>query len=545
MKKILLIILDGYGIAPPSDGNGITLAQPSTLNSLNYLYPHTQLSASGESVGLPKGEPGNTEVGHLNIGAGRVVFQSLSRINMAIADGTFYKVPAFLQAIKHVHEHKSQLHLLGLVGEGTVHASIEHLYALLYLVHEHKIKDICIHVITDGRDSPPKSALTYLHQVQEKIDQLKVGHICTIMGRYYGMDRDRRWERTEKAYRCLTEGSENVFKTWKEAINESYERNITDEFIEPLHISVNGKINTIKSNDAIIFFNYRIDRPRQLTKAFVLDNFSEQANIVEYDPYATKYYKKHNPQDDIINKPFIRKQKLDNLYFVTLTEYEKNLPVHVAFSPSVVTNPIGMVYSEHQVKQLRIAESEKERFVTYYFNGLRAQPFTAEDRLIVPSAKVPTYDQKPEMSAYEITKELTQKMIDNIYPFITVNFANPDMVGHTGNLHAVIEAIKHVDSCISTIIKIAEQTGYTVLITADHGNAEQMIDNNTQQIYTEHTSNKVPFILVDPEFKGKPVMLPTGILADIAPTILSLVKIPIPTDMTGRNLIEELQRKNY
>lgn len=545
MKKIALIILDGYGIAPPSEGNGIYLANPETLNSLQFLYPHTQLNASGESVGLPKGEPGNTEVGHINIGAGRIVFQSLSRINMAIADGSFYQSEVLLGAIDHTKKNNSYLHLLGLVGEGTVHASIEHLFALLFLAKEKGVNNLCVHAITDGRDSPPKSALNYLTLIQEKLDQLKVGKICTIMGRYYAMDRDRRWERTQKSYEALTEGTGNIYDDWKEAIKDNYDRSITDEFFEPLHIKNNRNISLVRNNDAVIFFNYRIDRPRQLTKAFVLDDFTNQANIVDYDPYASKYYGKHIETEQVFNPPFNRKKKLNNLFFVTLTEYDKNLPVKIAYGPKIIPDPLGVVFSKNNIRQLRVAESEKERFVTYYFNGLREVPLNNEDRIIEPSAKVPTYDLKPEMKATEITNILTNKMQEQLYPLIIANYANADMVGHTGNLKAVIKSVSHLDKCIKQLIVTAEQTGYTLVITADHGNAEQMIDFNTQQVSTEHTSNKVPLFIVSPKFKGQASVLPTGVLADIAPTILSLSGLPIPSNMTGRNLISELQRNIY
>lgn len=543
MKGVILIVLDGYGVAPPGPGNAIYLANPTNILSYFSSFPNTVLRASGQAVGLPTNEVGNTEVGHINLGAGRVVFQDLPRINMAIADGSFYKNPSLLKIREHLYQTQGNLHFLGLVGEGGVHSSMEHLYALLYFAKENAVTNVFLHVITDGRDSPPKSAAQIVNQLDEKLTQTGIGKIATVIGRYYAMDRDRRWERTERAYNCLTKGSSSTAKSANEAITKEYSLGKTDEFIEPTTIvSDNKPIALIREGDAVVFFNYRIDRPRQLTKAFVLENFEEDANkSFSFDPYAVKYHKTHYPTDVIVYPPFKRGTKLEDLLFITMTEYEKNLPVEIAFPPVTVLNPIGKVFAEKGMMQLRMAESEKERFVTFYFNGLRESPFPLENRLIIPSPKVSTYDLKPEMAAYEITEQLLTNMRSMRYPFIFVNFANADMVGHTGNIQATIQAIKTLDLCLEKIVHQALPLNYSVLITGDHGNAEQKINPQTGEISTEHTANPVPFIYIATNVRGRAVKLQSGILADVAPTVLSLLDIQKPHEMTGRNLLEELK----
>ncbi len=542
MKSVLLIVLDGFGIAPATFGNAIHQASPAFFNSLLYTFPNTTLKASGEAVGLPSGEVGNTEVGHINLGAGRIVYQDLPRINMAIADGSFYSNPALLKVVEHCKTSSGKLHVIGLVGQGTVHSSIEHLYALMYFAKEHGIKELYIHAVTDGRDSPPKSAEEIIGRLEEKLHQNGVGKIASIMGRYYGMDRDRRWERIEKAYNCLTKGEGNHSESALAALKQSYEQNITDEFVLPTLIHSQSEQPTlISANDAVIFFNFRIDRPRELTKAFVLDDFENQANTTKsFDPYAVKYYKTHQPKEQILNTPFHRGNKIENLLFVTMTEYEEHLPVEVAFPPIPVNSPVGRVLSEHSVDQLRMSESEKERFVTFYFNGLRDMPFGGEDRLIIPSPKVATYDLQPQMSAIEIKDVLLKKLREQKYGFILVNFANPDMVGHTGNIQATIAAIQTIDLCLREIVTAALNLDVSVLITADHGNAEQKINPHTGGVSTEHTDNPVPFIAINRQLQGKYIRLQSGILADVAPTILALLEVPKPSDMTGRNLLEEI-----
>lgn len=542
MKPVLLIVLDGFGLAPPGPGNAVFLANPTNINSFTQSFPNTTLKASGESVGLPQGEVGNTEVGHLNLGAGRVVYQDLPRINMSIADGSFYQNPALLEAVIHMKKTGGKLHLIGLVGEGTVHSSLDHLYALLYFAKEQGLKDVTIHAITDGRDSPPKSASGIISRLEEKLQQLGIGKICSVMGRYFAMDRDRRWERIEKAYNCLTKADGKTAKSAVEAVNAAYQEGKTDEFIEPTLIGEKGSNCVVQKGDSVIFYNYRIDRPRELTKAFVLDDFENQANVTtSFDPYAVKYYKSHLSQEKILTPPFARGPKIEDLCFVTMTEYEKGLPTEIAYPPNIVKMPLGRVLSEADIPQLRMSESEKERFVTFYFNGQRDLPFNMEERLIIPSPKVPTYDQKPEMSAPELTELLIKKMEERSYPFILINFANPDMVGHTGNIEASIKAVQTIDECLGKIVTMGLALDFTIFITADHGNVEQKINPQTGQISTEHTDNPVPFFAINKKLQGNNTKLQTGILADVAPTILTLMDIPKPANMTGRNLLEEIR----
>lgn len=543
IKPVVLIVLDGFGIAPPGPGNAVYLANPMNINSFFQSFPHTTLKASGEAVGLPMGEVGNTEVGHINLGAGRIVYQDLPRINMSIADGSFFQNEAIMKGILHVKKTGGDFHVIGLVGEGAVHSAIDHLYALLYMAREQRLNQVFVHAITDGRDSPPKAAAGTIKRVEEKLTQSKIGKIASIMGRYYAMDRDRRWERIEKAYSCLTEAKGQTAPSAAEAISQAYNESKTDEFIEPTVILENGKpVATIKKGDAVVFFNYRIDRPRELTKAFVLDDFEKQANITtSFDPYAVKYYKTHAPKEPILTPPFKREKKIENLFFITMTEYEKNLPVEIAFPPIMVNMPVGRVIADAETRQMRMSESEKERFVTFYFNGQREVAFEKEERLIVPSPKVPTYDLKPEMSAREVTQLLLTKMRSRTYPFILVNFANADMVGHTGNIEASIMAVKTLDECLGEIVTLGLAYDYTIMITADHGNVEQKINPQTGQISTEHTDNPVPFLAINKKFQGKNTKLQTGILSDVAPTVLTQMEIPKPSTMTGRNLMEEMR----
>lgn len=544
MKSVLLLVLDGFGVGPPGPGNAIAAANPTFLKQLVGQFPSTQLRASGEEVGLPIQEAGNTEVGHVNLGAGMIVYQSLPRINMSIADGSFFTNESLRASITNAKERSSTVHLMGLVGSQHVHASVDHLYALLRLCKQEGATRVALHIITDGRDSPPQAAAQYLSKLDEVIKSLGVGSICSIMGRYYGMDRDRRWSRTQKAYQMLTAGSSDIASTWQEVLSTSYAQKVYDEFIIPTSLrQIDGSVVTIKDHDSVIFFNYRIDRPRQLTKAFILPDFETRGNEMSYDPFATKYSEKHShlPTESHSTEPlFQREVILKDLSFVTMTEYERDLPVQVAFPPHIVKNPLGKVLSEKGISQLRIAESEKERFVTYYFNGLREQPFPQEDRLIVPSAAVPTYDLEPQMSAPGITKAIVHALYKGHYGFILANFANADMVGHTGNIPAAIEAIKTLDQSLSEIIQAALKLNYLVLITADHGNAEEMIDGSTGERRTEHTDNPVPLFVVCQELQGHPITLQRGILADIAPTILHALGIPKPYEMTGRNLLSEV-----
>ncbi len=542
MRPVLLLILDGWGVAPAGPGNAISLANLPFYSSLLGKFPHCTLAAFGEAVGLPHGEDGNTETGHLNLGAGHIVYQDLPRINLSIADGSFFQNPAFLNAINHARKYESNIHLLGLIGSGGVHSNIEHLLALLQLLKEQSFTKVYLHLITDGRDSPPKSSAVYIKQIMAFLDSLGFGKIASLMGRYYAMDRDNRWDRTEKAYRSLTAGLGEKGKDPLAVIDASYAKGVTDEFILPTNIEAFGKpVALIKENDSVIFYNFRIDRPRQLTKAFVLDNFEDEANISDFDPFAVKYFKKHVLEASDIQPSFKRGPKIPHLYFVTMTEYSRNVhAAAVAFPPKIVNSPIGECISQMGLNQLRMSESEKERFVTYYFNGQREAPFINEDRIIVPSPKVATYDLKPEMSAEKLTEMLIEKIKIKKYDYIVVNFANPDMVAHTGMIPATIKACEVVDICLSKIVPTVLSINGTVFITADHGNAEELIDPQTGDVDTEHSTFPVPFIAINRKWDGKNIMLPTGILADVAPTVLKCMHIELPKSMTGRNLLENI-----
>ncbi|MBP9700573.1 2,3-bisphosphoglycerate-independent phosphoglycerate mutase [Candidatus Woesebacteria bacterium] len=537
-RPVVLLILDGWGIGPANAGNAITQANTPNLRRYWVSYPHTQLLASGEAVGLPRGEDGNTETGHLNMGAGSIVYQDLPRINMSIADGTFEQNPVFLQAFEHVKQHKSVLHLMGLVGSGGVHSNIDHLFALLLNAKEKGLGDnVFLHLFTDGRDSPPTSAISFITQIQSKCKSLGVGQIATIMGRYYAMDRDKRWDRTQIAYDALTIGSPSCTQDPLAAVNECYNRGETDEFIKPIMVCTpQGKPKLVSDDDAIIFYNFRIDRPRQLTRAFVLPNFESGISSEGFDPYTVKYQHTHL-QSTSSAQTFQRNKVLKNLYFVTMTEYERGLPTNIAYPPQTVEMPLGRVLSEHGFKQLRMSETEKERFVTYYFNGLREDPFAGEDRIIIPSKKVATYDLAPEMSANEITSTFLERLNSDLYDVAIVNFANADMVAHTGSLKSTIEACQILDGCVAKIVDAVTNRGGVVLITADHGNAEEMINNQTGEMDTEHSTYPVPFFCIGKPFQNNTTMLQSGILADIAPTILHLLGVSKPVSMSGRILI--------
>lgn len=541
MNFVVLIILDGWGVAPDSPGNAISKSNLPFYNSLNN-YPHGFLEASGESVGLPRGEDGNTETGHLNLGAGYIVPQDIQRINFSIAEGSFFKNHAFLSAIDHSRKYQSNLHLLGLIGSGGVHSNIEHLLALLQLIKEQEFDRLYLHLITDGRDSPPKSALLYLSQITNYLKTLKIGKIATLLGRYWGLDRDRRWDRTEKAYKTLTE--ENILKspTIEDLINSNYANGVTDEFIEPTALTDNGVLlPRITDKDSVIFYNYRIDRPRQLTKAFILDDFESSANRPDFDPYNVKYFKKHQVAYSGYQRPFIRNKFLNHLYFVTMTEYGQSFHVsQVAFPPHIVIKPIGSIIEANGLNQLHASESEKERFVTYYFNGQREEPFKNQENLIVPSPKVATYDLAPNMSGAELTAELIKKIEQNKYQFIVVNYPNADMVGHTGNIVQTIKAVEALDNYLTKLIPKIIEAGGTAIITADHGNAEELLNLKTGGIDTEHSINPVPVIFISKDLQGKNIELPIGILADISPTILKLLKLKSAEAMTGRNLLENV-----
>ena len=545
---VILAVVDGWGLAPAGPANAISQANTINMNRFWVSYPHTRLEAAGESVGLPRGEAGNTETGHLNLGAGQIVYQDLARINMSIADGTFFDNQALLGAINHAKKNGSKLHLMGLTGAGGVHSNIEHLFALIHLAAKQNFKDLYLHLFTDGRDSPPTSSNIYIANILKKTEKEGVGKIASIMGRYWAMDRDRRWERTAKAYFALTKGVGHLVKTPAEAVKLSYDQGKTDEFIEPALVSdASGKpLALITDNDAVIFYNFRIDRPRQLTKAFISKDFTKRSYEWDFDPYAVKYEKTHDPTVKRVSPsaPFDRGEPLKNLYFAIMTEYGKPLledGAKVVIPPQKIDLPLGRIISENNLKQLKVSESEKERFVTFYFNGQNENPFSGEERIILPSPKVPTYDQKPEMSANEITEALLNSLRnDGDFSFALINYANPDMVGHTGNIGPAVKACEVADFCLGKLANYTLAYGGSLIITADHGNVEEMINSKTGEIDTEHSTNPVPFIIVSKKYLGKGQTLQSGILADVAPTILGLLGIKPPDNMTGRDLLKEL-----
>lgn len=507
MGPIILIILDGWGLNPKKEGNAVALANTPTMDYLMAHYPWTTLKAHGEAVGLPEGVMGNSEVGHLNLGAGRIVYQDVTRINKAIRDGSFFENPTLVEAMKKAKN--ARLHLLGLISDGRVHSSMTHIYGLLEMAKRHGLKDVFIHGFTDGRDTPPKSALRYIQAVEGYIKEIGVGEFATVSGRYYAMDRDTRWERTQLAYEAMVLGEGVKADVPTEAIEKAYERGETDEFIKPTVIIKNGQpVATIDDKDVVIVFNFRADRVRQITRALTQKDFS-----------------------------FFERKKWPVLsYFVCMTEYDKTFNLPVAFPPEHLKNILGEVISQHGWRQLRIAETEKYAHVTYFFNGGKEDPFPGEDRCLIPSPReVPTYDLKPEMSAPKITEELIKRLKIGKYQFIVLNFANGDMVGHTGVLEATIKACETVDLCLGKILAEIERQKGVAFVTADHGNAEQMIDYETGHPHTAHTLNPVPFIVVKAPVPA--IKLRSGILADVAPTILTVASLPIPPEMTGKSLL--------
>jgi len=521
-KPVVLVILDGWGIIQPYSGNAISLADTPNMKEYTLRYPSMTLRASGEAVGLPWGKDGNSEVGHLNLGMGRILYQDLPRINKAINDNSFYKNPALIGAIKHVKDNNSKLHLFGLTSNGGVHASIEHLQALLVLAKEQQLENVFIHTFLDGRDTPYNSASSYIKDVLRTISEYGIGKIASLSGRFYAMDRDNHWDRIEKSYSAMTEGKGNKTEDPIDAIEKSYVKKIYDEEFNPTVVTENDKpIALIEEKDAVIFFNYRPDRARQITKAFVLPSFDK----------------------------FSRPKYLKNLFFVCFTEYEKDLPVEIAFPPEVIKDTLGEIISSAGLKQLRIAETEKYAHVTYFFNGGRETKSEGEVHDLVPSPAIPSYDLKPEMSAFEVTDKVLKAINEDLYDFILINFANADMVGHTGNIKATSLACEAVDKSLGKIVKASLARGGVVLVTADHGNAEAKFNMQTGTISKEHTTNPVPFIVIGKDFEGRKMGIqdaiggdlslvqPQGILSDVAPTVLKLMGIDKPEEMTGRSLV--------
>ncbi len=509
VAPVVLIVLDGWGYREDSYGNAIAQAQTPVMDSLWQAYPHTLIYTSGKAVGLPKGQMGNSEVGHLNLGAGRIVPQELVRISDAIEDGSLFENPALVHLCQVLKERQGKLHLVGLCSAGGVHAHIEHLYGLVELAKRQDLQEVCIHAITDGRDTPPRDAAGVLAEMDQRLAQLGCGKIVTVSGRYYAMDRDRRWDRTEAAYRIMTENSAIAPLSASEVATKSYAQNLGDEFIYPTRIAAGA----VEPGDGVIFFNFRPDRARQLTQAFIDPDFSgfERTLITPLD-------------------------------FVTFTQYDASFKCGVAFPPQNLNHILGEVIAEHGLKQLRAAETEKYAHVTYFFNGGLEDPFAGEDRILIPSPMVATYDQAPEMSAVAVTTAVKAAIEKQEYALVVVNFANPDMVGHTGQMAATITAIETVDRCLGVLVEATTKVGGTLLITADHGNAEYMIDADGNP-WTAHTTNPVPFILVEGEKRKIPghatdvCLRQDGCLADIAPTILEILGLPQPPEMTGRSLI--------
>lgn len=508
-KPVMLMILDGFGIAAKSKGNAVSIAKKPNIDKLLKEYPHTELQASGMAVGLPEGQMGNSEVGHLNIGAGRIVYQELTRITKSIEDGDFFKNEALLKAMKNAKENNSALHIMGLLSDGGVHSHINHLKGLLEFAKKEGLTKVYVHAFMDGRDVPPSSGLDYILQTENMMKEIGVGKIATVSGRYYAMDRDNRWERVELAYNALVLGKGNTATSATSAIENSYKDQKTDEFVVPCVLLEDGKPTaTISNNDSVIFFNFRPDRAREITRAINDQDFTG--------------FKRDNL----------------NLVFVTMTQYDKTLEgVNVAFKPQTLVNTLGEYVSSKGLKQLRIAETEKYAHVTFFFNGGVEKENPGEERALISSPKVATYDLKPEMSAYEVTDELLKRLDEDKYDMIILNFANPDMVGHTGIVEAAVKAIEAVDECAGKVInKVLEKDG-TVFVTADHGNAEIMIDEKTGNPFTAHTTNPVPFIWVANDVNGR--SLNTGKLADIAPTMLEVMGVDTPKEMTGVSLIRK------
>src|SRR5271156_3423400 len=512
-KPIVLTVLDGWGYRAETKGNAVALARKPNYDRILKEFPNTLIHTSGASVGLPDGQMGNSEVGHLNIGAGRIVQMDITRVDQLIASGEFFRQPLLLEAME--RGRTRQLHLLGLVSDGGVHSHVEHLFALLRMARENKVQNVFVHCFTDGRDTPPESGIDFLRQLEQKMREYGVGQIASVSGRYYAMDRDNRWERVEKAYRAMVHGDTEVkFSDPIAAMRASYEKGVTDEFVVPVTITgeaTPGKVpvprSLIRDDDAVIFFNFRADRARQMTRALVEPGFKEFA-----DPSRPK-----------------------NLAFVGMTQYEKTWPwLRYLLSPEKLEHILANVFAELQYKNLRVAETEKYAHVTYFFNGGVEKPFPGEERVLVPSPKVPTYDLKPEMSAAGITDAVVNAIEKGDFDAIIMNYANADMVGHSGQLEATIKAVETVDECLGRLYQSLKPKGGAWIITADHGNAETMIDPKTGGPHTYHTTNPVPFILATEDSTTR--LNPNGSLRDIAPTLLGIISQPEPIEMTGRDL---------
>lgn len=527
VKPVVLMILDGFGVAPPGDGNAMTRSKLPVYNRLIRTYPAMTLRSSGDEVGLSWGEMGNSEVGHLTIGAGRVFYQTLPRINKAIESGDFFKNEAFAKAIKQAKKENSTLHLIGMVSPGGVHSHQEHLYKLLELAKKEKVKRVAVHAILDGRDTIRDTGEQFIKALQEKMKALKTGVIASLSGRYFAMDRDNRWERTENAYRSMIarDGQVSGIKYQEDpikAIAASYKDNVYDEEFEPIAIVKDGKpLAPVSGRDAVIFFNYREDRMRQLARAFAAPDFSK----------------------------FNRGEFLQGVLFVSMMEYEKGVPISVAFPPELIATCLARVIADAKLKQLHIAETEKYAHATFFFNGMREEEFSGEDREIIPSPKVASYDKKPEMSAKAIADRVVKEVEGGKYDFMVLNFANPDMVGHTGNIKATVEGMEFVDEQVGKIVEAVVAKGGVALLTADHGNAEEMTNLQTGKIDKEHSTNPVPFLIIGTAYEGQAnpqieavggdlaLIPPVGTLSDVAPTVIKIMGLRKPKEMTGVPLV--------
>lgn len=507
-KPVALIIMDGFGYSKEEKGNAILAAKTPNLDRLTTEYPNTLINASGLDVGLPDGQMGNSEVGHTNIGAGRIVYQDLTRITKSIADGDFFTNEVLCQAMDNAKD--NALHVMGLLSDGGVHSHIEHLKALVKMAKEKGVEKVYVHAFTDGRDTDPRSGLQYVKEAQDAMDEIGVGEFATVSGRYYAMDRDKRWERVELEYNAMVQGKGETAVSAEEAIEKSYADGKNDEFVLPTVIVKDGNpVGTIKENDSVVFFNFRPDRARQITRALVCDEF------VGFERPCMK------------------------TFFVCLTEYDITIKnVHIAYGPQSLSNTLGEYLAANGKTQLRAAETEKYAHVTFFFNGGVEEPNNDEDRLLIPSPKVATYDLQPEMSADELLNKVIAKIDEDKYDFITVNFANPDMVGHTGSVEAATTAVEAVDSCVGKLVDKLLEKGGSAIITADHGNAELMLDPETGKTITAHSTNPVPFIVVGEELKSAN-LLENGKLSDIAPTLLDMMNLEKPEEMTGNSLIKK------
>ena len=501
-KPVLLMILDGWGIAPASSSNAATLARTPNLDKYFANYPHTQLEASGLEVGLPAGQIGNSEVGHLNIGSGRIIYQSLTRISKSIADGDFFTNPVLVKVMDEVKASGKALHLLGLLSDGGVHSHITHIIALLEMAQKHGLTKVYVHAFLDGRDVPPQSALTYVEQLEAAMDKIGVGKIATVSGRYYAMDRDKRWERLAKAYATVAQGEGPKAVSATAGIEASYEAGVTDEFVVPF--TIEGVDGRISAGDGVIFANFRPDRAREITRAIIDEDF----------PY------------------FERPASARPVHFACMAQYDVTIAAPVAYPPESIDDTLGQVLAQRGLRQLRIAETEKYAHVTFFFNGGVEEPNQNEERILIPSPKVATYDLQPEMSAEEVTQALLAELDKDKFDVVILNFANPDMVGHTGVLEAAIKAMEKVDNCVGRVVERVLALDGSVCICADHGNLEKMAEPDGEP-NTAHTTNPVPFLLISKEKHE----LHQGILADIAPTMLELLHIPQPKAMTGKSLI--------